>query len=104
MGGHDCPQVITLHQELVLLLSALLVDVDDSSGHLRDALHHHLDSQTDKSPDPAEPAAPTHPGAWETTAAVRTGNVRAWVCDLDHPIFSGDCQQHAKLGSACVLF
>lgn len=58
VGGHDCPQVITLHQELVLLLSALLVDVDDSSGHLRDALHHHLDSQTDKAPDPAVPAAP----------------------------------------------
>lgn len=48
MGGHDCPQVITLHQELVLLLSALFVDVDDSPGHLWDALHHDLDSERQK--------------------------------------------------------
>lgn len=48
MGGHDGPQVITLYQELVFLLSTLLVDVDDSPGHLWDALHHHLDSERQK--------------------------------------------------------
>lgn len=46
--GHDCPQVITFHQKLVLLLSTLLINVYDSSGHLWNALHHHLDSETEK--------------------------------------------------------
>ena len=53
VGGHDGPQVIPLHQELVLLLPALLIDVDDSSGHLRDALHHHLDTETQRAREPA---------------------------------------------------
>lgn len=61
MGGHDCPQVVTLHQELVLLLSALLVNVDDSSGHLWDALHHHLDSEIQKAREPKVPTAPPTP-------------------------------------------
>ena len=88
MGGHDCPQVITLHQELVLLLSTLLVDVDDSSGHLWDALHHHLDSETRKVWDPIVPMAPTKPAASETAAAVRMGNAKPWVCHSDQPRFS----------------
>lgn len=88
VGGHDCPQVITLHQELVLLLSTLLVDVDDSSGHLWDTLHHHLDSETQKVWDPVVPMVPIKLAASETAAAVRTGNAKPWVCHSDHPCFS----------------
>ena len=44
VGGHDCPQVVTFHQKLELLLPTLLVNMDDSSRHLWDALYHHLHS------------------------------------------------------------
>lgn len=40
--GHDGAHVIPLHQELVLVPAALLVDVNDSSGYLGDTLYHHL--------------------------------------------------------------
>lgn len=40
--GHHGSQVVSLHQQLVQVLAALLVDVDDGSGHLGDALDHHL--------------------------------------------------------------
>lgn len=40
--GHHGSQVVSLHQQLVQALAALLVDVDDGSGHLGDALDHHL--------------------------------------------------------------
>lgn len=55
VGGHHCPQIVTFHQKLVLFLSTLLVDVDDSSGHLWDALHYHLYSETQKDLQPAAP-------------------------------------------------
>lgn len=42
MGCHDSSQVIPLHQEFVLVLATLLVNVNDSSGNLRDPLNHHL--------------------------------------------------------------
>lgn len=42
MCGHDSPHVVPLHQELVLVPAALFVDVNDSSGHLRNTLDHHL--------------------------------------------------------------
>lgn len=40
--GHHGSQVVSLHQQLVQAPAALLVDVDDSSGHLGDTLDHHL--------------------------------------------------------------
>lgn len=40
--GHHGSQVVSLHQQLVQVPAALLVDVDDGSGHLGDALDHHL--------------------------------------------------------------
>lgn len=42
MCGHDSSHVISLHQELVLVPAALFVNVNDSSGDLRNTLHHHL--------------------------------------------------------------
>lgn len=42
MRGHHGSQVVSLHQQLEQAPAALLVDVDDSSGHLGDALDHHL--------------------------------------------------------------
>lgn len=42
MRGHDSSHVVPLHQELVLVLAALLVYVNDSSGYLRNTLYHHL--------------------------------------------------------------
>lgn len=50
MCGHDSSHVISLHQELVLVPAALFVNVDDSSGYLRNTLHHHLwnDIQSNK--------------------------------------------------------
>lgn len=42
MCGHDGSQIIPLHQQLVLVPAALLVDVNDSSGYFRDTLYHHL--------------------------------------------------------------
>lgn len=44
MRGHNGSQVVSLHQQLVLVLAALLVDVNNGSGHLRDTLDHHLHS------------------------------------------------------------
>lgn len=73
VSGHDCPQVIALHQEFVLFFSTLLVDVDDSSGNLWDALYHHLHSETQKAQGPAVPMAPWPPLPSESTRAVRTG-------------------------------
>lgn len=40
--GHHGSQVVSLHQQLVQAPAALLVDVDDGSGHLGDTLDHHL--------------------------------------------------------------
>lgn len=40
--GHDRPQVVPLHQEFVLVLSTLFVDVNDGSGDLGNSLDHHL--------------------------------------------------------------
>lgn len=40
--GHHGSQVVSLHQQLVQVPAALLVNVDDGSGHLGDALDHHL--------------------------------------------------------------
>lgn len=71
VSGHDRPQVIALHQELVLLLPTLLVDVDDSSGHLWDALHHHLDSETQMFEALQVPMTLTTWAASEITAAKR---------------------------------
>lgn len=42
VGCHDGPHVVTLHQQLVLALGALLVDVDDGTGDLGYTLNHHL--------------------------------------------------------------
>lgn len=42
MRCHDGSQVVALYEQLVLVLAALLVDVDDGSGHLRYPLNHHL--------------------------------------------------------------
>lgn len=44
MRGHNGSQVVSLHQQLVLVPAALLVDVNNGSGHLRDTLDHHLHS------------------------------------------------------------
>lgn len=50
MCGHDRTHVVPLHQELVLVPAALLVNVNDSSGYLRNTLYHHLwHRQQDKS-------------------------------------------------------
>ena len=45
MCGHDSSQVVALHQEFVLVLAALFVNVNDSSGDLRYSLNHHLQSK-----------------------------------------------------------
>lgn len=42
MCGHDSSEVIALHQELVLVLAALFVDVNDGPRYLGNALNHHL--------------------------------------------------------------
>lgn len=91
VSGHDRPQVIAFHQELVLLLPTLLVDVDDGSGHLWDALHHHLDSETQTFEALQCPWPPSH-GQPQKPQPQRGCGRRALVCSREHPVLSGEYQ------------
>lgn len=42
MCCHDGAQVISLHQQLELLTATLIINVDHSTGNLRDALYNNL--------------------------------------------------------------
>ena len=102
VGGHDGPQVVTLHQELVLLLPALLIDVDDSSGHLRDALHHHLDSETQRARDPAVGTA-SPPSSQKPQWLRGLGVSQPGCVVVITPSLRGDCQERAKAGTVRYL-
>lgn len=45
MCRHNRSQVVPLHQEFVLTLAALFVNMNDSSGNLRYPLNHHLSNE-----------------------------------------------------------